>query len=76
MKKIVFGMLITLATISCSNSEETKPEETTETPVEQVDKEAVINAEATTDEVQNGIKNLEQKIESLQKEVDSLLNDI
>lgn len=75
MKKFVFGTLIALTTIACSN-EETKSEEATENPTEQVDKEAVIHAEKTTEEVQDGINNLEQKIESLQKEVDSLLNDI
>lgn len=75
MKKIVFATFIALLAISCGN-EETTTEKTTTPETEQVDKDAVIRAEETTDEVQTGIKNLEDKIESLQNEVDSLLNDI
>jgi peptidoglycan hydrolase CwlO-like protein len=70
MKKMIFGAVIALSVISCG---ETAVEEVTEVAV---DKEAVVELETATEEVQEGAEALTTDVDSLTSDIDELLNDI
>lgn len=62
-----------IALLSCSGSED-QTTETTESEV--VNQEEIIEVENATNEVSEGLETLEQEVEQLNNEIDSLLNDI
>ena len=70
MKRIIFGAVIAFALASCGGE---SAEEEVENPIDTAAVEALENA---TDKVDNGMKNLEENVNKLNSEVDSLLNGI
>lgn len=71
MKKFVFGAIIALSVASCGGEPETVE---TEAPV--IDAAAVTELENATGDVEVGLINLEQNVNKLNSDVDSLLNGI
>jgi uncharacterized protein YlxW (UPF0749 family) len=71
MKRVFFGAFIALTMFACGSAEET------ETEVEEtVNKEAVLEMETTTDKLEQGVAELENEMEALNADIDSLLKDI
>ncbi len=71
MKRVIFGAFIALAVASCGGETDTV-EEVENT----IDTEAVVEMENATNEVEEGLQNLENNINELNSDVDSLLNGI
>lgn len=70
MKRIVFGAIIALSVASCGGTEEVTEEVVT------VDTTAVLELENATQEVDLGLEKLESEVNSLNSDIDSLLNGI
>ena len=71
MKRVIFGAFIALAVPSCGGEADVNDE------VENIiDTEAVVEMENATNEVEEGLQNLENNINELNSDVDSLLNGI
>ncbi len=71
MKRVIFGAFIALAVASCGG-EADAVEEVENT----IDTEAVVEMENATNAVEEGLQNLENNINELNSDVDSLLNGI
>ena len=71
MKRIILGASIAFTMFACGSAEET------ETPaVEIVDTESVQAIESATDKVEEGLTNLENDLNEMSGDIDSLLNGI
>ncbi|MFT5821697.1 MAG: peptidoglycan hydrolase CwlO-like protein [Crocinitomix sp.] len=71
MKKVIFGAFIALAVTSCGGDTDVVDEvENT------INTEAVVEMENATNAVEEGLENLENNINELNTDVDSLLNGI
>jgi hypothetical protein len=71
MKRVIFGAFIALAVASCGG-EADAVEEVENT----IDTEAVVEMENATNAVEEGLQDLENNINELNSDVDSLLNGI
>ena len=67
MKRILFGAIIALSLAACGGSEQITEEEVT------VDTAAVIDLENATQEVDIGLEKLENEVNDLNNDIDSLL---
>ncbi len=70
MKRILFGAIIALSVAACRGAEEVTEEVVT------VDTAAVIALENATQEVDLGLEKLENEVNDLSSDIDSLLNGI
>lgn len=71
MKRVIFGAFIALAVASCGGEADVVDEvENT------IDTEAVVEMENATNAVEEGLQNLENNMNELNSDVDSLLNGI
>ncbi len=71
MKRVIFGAFIALAVPSCGGEADVNDE------VENIiDTEAVVEMENATNAVEEGLQDLENNINELNSDVDSLLNGI
>ncbi|MDG1915157.1 MAG: membrane lipoprotein lipid attachment site-containing protein [Crocinitomix sp.] len=71
MKRVIFGAFIALAVASCGGEADVNDE------VENIiDTEAVVEMENATNAVEEGLQDLENNINELNSDVDSLLNGI
>ena len=70
MKRILFGAIIALSVAACGGAEEATEEVVT------VDTAAVIELENATQEVDIGLEKLENEVNDLNNDIDSLLNGI
>jgi hypothetical protein len=70
MKRILFGAIIALSVAACGGAEEATEEVVT------VDTAAVIELENATQEVDLGLEKLENEVNDLNNDIDSLLNGI
>ena len=70
MKRILFGAIIALSVAACGGAEEVTEEVVT------VDTAAVIALENATQEVDLGLEKLENEVNDLSSDIDSLLNGI
>ena len=71
MKRVIFGAFIALAVASCGGATDAVDEvEST------IDTEAVVEMENATNAVEEGLEDLENNINALNTDVDSLLNGI
>ena len=70
MKRILFGAIIALSVAACGGAEEATEEVVT------VDTAAVIELENATQEVDLGLEKLENEVNYLNNDIDSLLNGI
>ena len=70
MKRILFGAIIALSVAACGGAEEATEE------VVPVDTAAVIELENATQEVDLGLEKLENEVNDLNNDIDSLLNGI
>lgn len=71
MKKLIFGAIIAFTFTACGGSETANEE-----VEEQINVEEVIELENATKKVDEGLKDLEENVNTLNNEVDSLLNGI
>jgi peptidoglycan hydrolase CwlO-like protein len=69
MKKIIFGLLFASASVTSCSEENNNSEK-------DIDSKEIIELEQKTNEVSDGTKKMEQKVDELSSDVDELLNDI
>jgi uncharacterized protein (UPF0179 family) len=68
MKKIIFGTMIAISIIACSNEDSQKDSV--------VNPEKIKSIENATEEVEKGNQTMHQEVEDLKQDIDELLNNI